>query len=56
MAIRGFRQSGEFKESKGFGPAGAGLRDAKQKERGRQAGKELKEALQRGKTNIKGTD
>ena len=56
MAVRGFRQSGEFKESKGFGPAGAGLRDAKQKERGRQAGKELKEALQRGKTNIKGTE
>ena len=56
MAIRGFRQSGEFKESKGFGPAGAGLRDEKQKEKGRQAGKELKEALQRGKTNIKGTE
>ena len=56
MALRGFRQSGEFKESKGFGPAGAGLRDEKQKEKGRQAGKELKEALQRGKTNIKGTE
>ena len=56
MALRGFRQSGEFKESKGFGVAGAGLRDEKQKEKGRQAGKELKEALQRGKTNIKGTE
>ena len=56
MAVRGFRQSGEFKESKGFGVAGAGLRDEKQKEKGRQAGKELKEALQRGKTNIKGTE
>ena len=56
MAVRGFRQSGEFKESKGFGVAGAGLRDEKQKEKGRQAGKELKEALERGKTNIKGTE
>ena len=38
MALRGFRQSGEFKESKGFGVAGAGLRDEKHKEKGRQAG------------------
>jgi hypothetical protein len=56
MAVRGFRQSGEFKESKGFGPAGAGLRDEKQKERGRQAGKELKEALERGRISPKGTE
>jgi hypothetical protein len=56
MAVRGFRQSGEFRESKGFGPAGAGLRDEKQKERGRQAGKELKEALERGRISPKGTE
>jgi hypothetical protein len=56
MAVRGFRQSGEFKESKGFGPAGAGLRDEKQKERGRQAGKELKEALERGRVSPEGTE
>lgn len=56
MAVRGFRQSGEFKESKGFGPAGAGLRDDKQKERGRQAGKELKEALERGRISPEGTE
>jgi len=56
MALRGFRQSGEFKESKGFGVAGAGLRDEKQKERGRQAGKELKEALERGKISPEGTE
>ena len=54
--VRSIRDSGEFRESKGFGVAGPGLRDEKQKERGRQAGKELKEALQRGKTNIKGTE
>ena len=54
--VRSIRDSGEFRESKGFGVAGPGLRDDKQKERGRQAGKELKEALQRGKTNIKGTE
>ena len=56
MAVRGFRQSGEFKESKGFGVAGAGLRDEKQKERGRQAGKELKEALERGRISPEGTE
>lgn len=56
MALRGFRQSGEFKESKGFGVAGAGLRDEKQKEKGRQAGKELKEALERGKISPEGTE
>ena len=56
MAVRGFRQSGEFKESKGFGPAGAGLRDEKQKERGIQAGKELKEALERGRVSPEGTE
>ena len=54
--VKSIRDSGEFRESKGFGVAGPGLRDDKQKERGRQAGKELKEALQRGKTNIKGTE
>lgn len=56
MALRGFRQSGEFKESKGFGVAGAGLRDEKQKEKGRQAGKELKEALERGRISPEGTE
>ena len=56
MALRGFRQSGEFKESKGFGVAGAGLRDEKQKEKGRQAAKELKAALERGKISPEGTE
>ena len=56
MAVRGFRQSGEFKESKRFGPAGAGLRDEKQKEKGRQAAKELTEALERGKISPEGTE
>ena len=46
--VRSIRDSGEFRESKGFGVAGAGLRDEKQKEKGRQAAKELKEALERG--------
>lgn len=36
MAVKGFRQSGEFRESKGFGPAGAGLRDEKQRRSTRQ--------------------
>ena len=43
MAIRGFRQSGEFKESKGTGVAGAGLRDKGQRERGLQAAADLRE-------------
>ena len=43
MALRGFRQSGEFKESKGFGVAGAGLRDEKQKEKGMKKGSRMAE-------------
>ena len=54
--VRSIRDSGEFKESKGFGVAGPGLRDEKQKERGRQAGKELKEALERGRISPEGTE
>ena len=42
-AARGFRQSGEFKESKGTGVAGAGLRDKEQKAKGRQAAADLRE-------------
>jgi hypothetical protein len=41
--LRGFRQSGEFKESKGTGVAGAGLRDREQRERGRKAAADLRE-------------
>ena len=54
--VRSIRDSGEFRESKGFGVAGAGLRDEKQKEKGRQAAKELKEALERGKISPEGTE
>jgi hypothetical protein len=54
--VRSIRDSGEFRESKGFGVAGPGLRDEKQKERGRQAGKELKEALERGRISPEGTE
>ena len=43
MAVKGFRSSGEFKESKGTGVAGAGLRDKQQKARGLKAAADLRE-------------
>jgi len=51
--VRSFRDSGEAKESKQQGTKES---RAAQRERGRQAGRELREALDRGKTNLKGTE
>ena len=51
--VRSFRDSGEAKESKQQGTKES---RAAQRERGRQAGRELREALDRGKRNVKGTE
>ena len=51
--VRSFRDSGEAKESKQQGTKES---RAAQRERGRQAGRELREALDRGRRNVKGTE
>ena len=51
--VRSFRDSGEAKESKKQGTKES---RAAQRERGRQAGRELREALDRGRRNVKGTE